>query len=176
MQEDEHILIEAIRSGDEEAFRKLYDAFFQRLFRFAWHMTRSSHAAEDLVHDVFLNIWRIRAQWNPDISLSAYLFRATKNRVLNHQRNRRSSALEGELTAEDRVDTAFEEQERLELIKRCVDGLPPGCRTIFVMSRYDGLKYKHIAENLDVSIKTVENQMGRALRKLRECLKKLLED
>ena len=178
MRRNEAELIKGIMRGDCTALHDLYDTFFARLHRFAWHLTRDTIAAEDIVHDVFLKIWSNRSLWSPGINLSGYLYRAVKNQALNHLRSRKSRGevrINADIVSPEQTDAEAELEDLRHTIQHCVDALPPGCRTVFILSRYEEMKYQDIAVSLGISPKTVENQMGRALRKLRICLAKLLE-
>ncbi len=174
---DEEQIVLQIRDGDEVAFGRLFEEYQPRLFRFIWHMVRSEAAANDLVQNIFLKIWRGRQRWRPGNSLQGYLYRAAKNSALNYLRDsksdRREEITEKHMAVGDPA-TDLEEKETSRAIQECIDALPPGCRSVFVMSRYEESKYKEIAETLEISIKTVETQMGRALRRLRGCLQSFL--
>jgi len=170
-------LIARIQQGDAEAFESLFHQYQPALFRFLWHFLRSEEAANDLIQNIFLKIWQNRATWKPGKSVSAYLYRAAKNAALNYIRDTKADRFQpvSENTlSEEQPDRNLEEQETLASVQKCIDALPDGCRAVFIMSRYEDAKYREISEALQISIKTVENQMGRALRLLRQCLKRLL--
>ena len=171
-------LIEHIRQGDEKAFEQLFNMYSNQLFRFLWHLVRSQQAAEDLTQDIFLKIWKTRATWQPTGPVAAYLFRAAKNTALNYLRDNRPDRFEevGEQhVGPEAPADLVEENETRAIIQRCIDRLPAGCRTVFIMSRYQNARYKEIAATLQISVKTVEHQMGRALRLLRKCLRPSLD-
>ncbi len=151
------------------------------MFRFLWHLTSSEEASHDIIQDIFLKIWRNQKTWNPKSDLKAYLFRAAKNAALNYldqdKTNLRSfESLTETVQGDTFPDKDYEKKERYCLIKQAVDSLPKGCRTVFILSRYEGLKYQEIAKILDISVKTVENHMRRALILLREKLGEVLKD
>jgi len=178
MNQDDQQLIQEIREGHHDAFEALFKRHQVGLHRFAWHLTRSPEAAEDLLQTVFLKIWRNRQDWRPKGSLSSYLHRAIKNAALNYLRQQnwgdeRKQALPDSHDPSASPERIYDEQESLRLIQAAVDSLPQGCRTVFILSRYENKKYGEIAEILEISVKTVENQMGRALRLLREKLMSL---
>ena len=137
---------------------------------------RSRAVAEEIVQDVLLELWKRRENLADDSSPQAYLFQSTRNRSLNHMRHERVTKA-GEPYArrpESTEPTAHShvvEDEMHTAVRLAIDGLPERCREIFEMSRTHGLKYAEIAVALGISIKTVEAQMGKALRILREELR-----
>jgi RNA polymerase sigma-70 factor (ECF subfamily) len=180
MSQDEQLLIRQVRDGQAAAFEEIFNRYHAALHRFAWHLTRSPEAAADVLQTVFLKIWRNRRDWQPKGSLSAYLFRATKNAALNYLRQpgSRDGRLQT-LADSDELSVSpekiYDDEETLRAIRAAVDSLPEGCRTVFILSRYENKKYNEIAAILEISVKTVENQMGRALRLLRDKLVPIFE-
>jgi len=174
-------LVAKIRKGDAGAFTVLFKKFQPDMFRFLWHLTRSEEASHDIIQDIFLKIWRNQKTWNPKSDLKAYLLRASKNAALNYLDRdktnlRRFESLTETIHGDTIPDTDYEKKERHRIIKQAVDSLPKICRTVFVLSRYEDLKYQKIAKVLDISVKTVENHMRRALILLREKLGEVLKD
>jgi RNA polymerase sigma-70 factor (ECF subfamily) len=138
-------------------------------------MTRDRATAEEIVQDVMLGLWRRRETFSAEGSPQGYLFRATRNRALNqlrHQKIQRQTEphLQTRTAVHAVAESALAEQEIQAAVQRAVADLPERCREVFELSRVHGLKYSEIAETLDISIKTVETQMGKALRVLRERL------
>jgi RNA polymerase sigma-70 factor (ECF subfamily) len=129
--------------------------------------------AEELVQDVMLEFWKRRETLAEESSPQAYLFQATRNRALNHLRHARIEK-EGEphATRSEAIDSTAHslvvEDEMMVAVRRAVDSLPARCREVFELSRTHNKKYSEIAAELGISIKTVEAQMGKALRTLRE--------
>ena len=168
-------LLERIRRGDEGAFDDVFRAHYAPLVGVAEAMLRSRAAAEDVVQDVMLELWRRREALPVQESLRAYLFRATRNRALNQLRHgrveRRSEPHVAGATADPpRAPASLVEEEIDAALNEAVNGLPERCREVFELSRVHGLRYAEIAGTLGISIKTVEAQMGKALRILRERL------
>ena len=169
-------LLARIARGDRGAFEQLFREHYAGLVRFGEGLLRSRELAEDTVQEVLLNLWRQRETVRIDDSVKAYLYRAVRNRSLNQIRNervRREAA--PQIVRESRGsaeagDAAVLSTELEEAIRGAIAELPPRCREVFELSRVRGLKYQEIAETLGISIKTVETQMGRALRSLRERL------
>lgn len=165
--------------GDEpeaqQAFDAIFRAWYAPLVRAADAVVRERAIAEELVQEVMLELWRRRTQLAADGSPQAYLFRAARNRALNHLRNaqvvRRGAVHVAGPSALDAPAPAQLVSEEIEAaIHAATAALPPRCREVFEMSRGQGLKYAEIAATLGVSVKAVEAQMGRALRAMREHL------
>lgn len=153
--------------------------YCQPLIHFVRRYVGDTQIAENIVQDVFLKIWLNRSDLNPSLNIKTYLYTAVKNQALNHlrhaevvQRNAENlRPMNGPVrTPEDE----WHEQELIASIQKAIEELPEKCRIIFSMSRYDHLTYAEIAEIQNISIKTVETQMGRALKHLRKRLIHLL--
>ncbi|MFH5834343.1 RNA polymerase sigma-70 factor [Halalkalibaculum sp. DA3122] len=164
--------------GDRSAFKKIFRAYYKRLHGFARSYVGSVEEAEDIVQEVFLNIWAQRESWDPPGTVKSYLFTAVKNKALNVIRHQRVID-----ETEDEVAQRFEELKETDDsksdaeirklrqdIEEGINQLPPRCRQIFLLNRRSGLTYAEIAEVLDLSIGTVNTQMGRALKRLRDYL------
>lgn len=171
---DSHINA-AIQSGDKNQFEELFRSLYRPLCAFANGFLRSREESEEIVQAVFIHFWEKREEINIDVSLKSYLYRAVRNAVLNrlkHEKVRTEHArymkAQGELVAFGGEHMA--EQELLVRIREALNKLPEQCRIVFEMSRFEELKYAEIAERLEISVKTVENQMGKALRIMREQL------
>ena len=168
-------LTDRLRRGDEAAFDAIFRAWYPSLVRAAESLVRSRAVAEEIVQDVMFELWKRRETLDPNTSAQAYLFQSTRNRSLNHLRHERVER-EGEphITRGEAVDapahSLLVEEEIHAAMRRAVEGLPERCREVFELSRIHGLKYAEIAQTLGISIKTVEAQMGKALRILREAL------
>lgn len=142
-----------------------------------YRIVRDQATVEDLAQNVFIRFWEKRHQINITTSVGAYLNRMGINEALAYLRKNKRYTIE-ELTPQthpggkvDSSEQAFLHTELQEQIKVAIDKLPPRCRLVFQLSRYEELTYKEIGEKLEISVKTVENQMGKALRVLREELK-----
>lgn len=177
--------IARICAGDEAAFGALVETYYARLYRFALRYVHQREIAEDLVHDVLFRIWQQRAQWKIRDTLATYLFAAVRNGAINYLRHElverrwRARAAVQPADAEwhrpgERADTAVELSDLDRAIARTVERLPPRCRQVFVLSREHGLSYAEIAAVMEISPKTVQIQMGRALKALRAALKPFL--
>lgn len=171
--------VESIRLGDANSFEKLFNLYCQQLINFARRYVFDKQIAENIVQDVFVSVWQSRTNLDPSKMIKAYLFTAVKNNSLKHLRrlNIENKGIEGSppyISNDERPDKKLDENELAVEVHQAINELPEKCREIFTMNRFDNLKYSEIAEILDISIKTVETQMGRALKKLRERLTPLL--
>ena len=158
----------------------MFRSHYPQLVGFAEAILRAREPAEDAAQDVMLELWRRRQEIVLETSLRAYLLRATRNRALNQIRHRRvAERVRPEAPgtgAAPSADQDLAEQELSAAVARAVSDLPERCREVFELSRGHGLKYAEIAQVLGISIKTVETQMGRALRVLRERLSPWLSE
>ena len=161
----------------EEIFR----AHHKMLCKVAYTIVKDKSTAEDIVQDVFLTIWRKRDELTIDSNVKGYLYRAVSNSCLNHLQSYHKRNMKSFDSFDDQALGASFSQDTIdasrldEAIQRAIEKLPPRCKIIFALSRFEGLKYQQIADSLKVSVKTVENQMGIALIKLREELKPFLK-
>jgi len=173
---DDRELLARLRAGETSAFDAIFRANYALLVRVAEAMLRERGMAEEIAQDVMLELWRRREALELTDSLRGYLLQATRNRSLNAIRHRaierRSEPqLVDGVARSPSTDASAREKELESAIQAAIGSLPDRCRQIFELSRVDGLKYAEIATRLGISIKTVEVQMGKALRILRERLK-----
>jgi RNA polymerase sigma-70 factor (family 1) len=173
-------VITLLKQGGEKAFEWLFKSHFESLHAYAYSFLKDDEMAEEIVQNVFCRIWEKRDQLKTDGSLKAYLYRAVHNESLNYLKHQKVKAsfnvyYAGQLDLED--EQASHKVATAELQKRIDDAmseLPQQCRTIFQLSRFEQLKYQQIADHMGLSIKTVENQMGKALRVMRQKLAEFL--
>lgn len=176
---DEVGCVNKIRIGNTTAFQELFNLYCQQLINFSRNYVKDKQIAENVVQDVFVSVWQNRTNLDPSKMIKAYLFTAVKNNSLKHLRqlNIASTGIDDNIkivSDEVRPDKKFDEKEMELKIHQAIDELPEKCMEIFKMNRFENLKYAEIAVILDISVKTVETQMGRALKKLRERLKPFL--
>ncbi len=152
--------------------------YYTPLVRYGNTFLKDTDETEDVVQQVFVSMWEKRAQLDIHTSVRAVLYRAVHNACLNrlkHQKVRRDYAGDWKNTQSDSEQTdALEAAELQERINRAIETMPEQCARIFKMSRFEQLKYQEIADQLGLSVKTVENQMGKALKIIREALKDYL--
>jgi RNA polymerase sigma-70 factor (ECF subfamily) len=171
----ERQLQERIQAGDEAAFDHVFRTHYAQLVRMAESVVRERALAEEVAQEVMLELWRRRETLAVEQSFRAYLLRSTRNRALNHIRHQRIVAREAEAAALESRHSPSAEDVTLGLeleraVRDAIEGLPDNCRQVFQMSRDQGLRYAEIASTLEISVKTVEKRMGRALAELRERL------
>jgi RNA polymerase sigma-70 factor (family 1) len=160
-------------NNDEYALKELFDYYSDRLFHLAYAIIHSRELAEEIVQDVFIQVWHKKLRISTIENLTWYLYVATKNIGCNYLRkyNRIKHIDLNELTLPYfTVDASPEDlmvnNETLQKINRVINDLPPKCRIIFKLVKEDGLKYREVGVLLNLTSKTVENQMGIALKKL----------
>jgi len=168
-----------LQHADEEVFMQLlFRAFYQPLGNVIYRVVQDRAVAEDLLQDLFLKVWNNRGTLVITTTYKAYLYRAAMNMALHHlQKHKRQVAWDDARVSEPSRNATTEhlDGEEAELaVAGALEALPPQCRAVFVMSREEGMSYRQIAEALNVAPKTVENQMGKALRLMRERLSDLL--
>ncbi len=167
-----------MRNLNHEEFESLFRLHHKALHDLSFNLVRDRDAAKDIVQEVFVKLWQNRDRLEFGSQIGHYLFKATSHTALNYLRSaRKLVSAQGEhllhLHASPGTDDLqFKEMELR--VRDAIDRLPPKCRTIYLLSRQEGLKYKEIADALEISVKTVENQMGIALEKLRDDLKEYL--
>lgn len=173
--ETENITQTATINNDVD-FEVLFKAHYSSLCSYANMYLNDLDAAEDMVQEVFFKFWQNMADTEIRTSVKSYLFRAVRNACLNlidHLKVREEYGKHLKIEMPGGPVTDSDEpivSELEERIRVAIDALPPERRKIFILSRYEGLKYKEIADKHGISVKTVENQMGKALAFLREQL------
>jgi RNA polymerase sigma-70 factor (ECF subfamily) len=173
-QTDKEILQLLPTKGDK-AMELLFKKYYTYLCRVLIRVIPDENTVEDLAQDVFLDVWRKRDTINISVSLKAYLRRAARNKALNYIRDRKikweddDSHPEMESTIVG-ANQLLEAEELQQLINRSIDQLPERCRLVFSLSRFEDMTYQEVADELGISIKTVENQISKALKLLRVSL------
>jgi len=166
-------LAELLAKRDEAAFEQVFKTHFKSLHAYAFTILKDEAEAEEMVQQVFFKLWDRTATLTITGSVTAYLYRSVHNESLNylkHQKVRAGHRLQVAYSMKNQADHASKKLLAGELEKKlreALNELPEQCRTIFQLSRFEELKYREIADQLDISVKTVENQMGKALKLLR---------
>ncbi len=157
---------------DKDSLEKLFREYFPPLISFARKILMDEDDAREVVQKVFVNLWEKREEIDLSTSLKSYLFTSVHNRSLNVIRDRKKFSSEEvpDMAGDWDVSAQIESMELEEKINEALKALPEKCRQIFELNRFDGLKYSEIAAQLEISVKTVENQMSKALKMLREKL------
>ncbi|AHW59521.1 RNA polymerase sigma-70 factor, ECF subfamily [Draconibacterium orientale] len=173
---EENNLFINIQQGDEKAFEKLFKLYYGYLCNFATKIIADDVAAEEIVQEFFVKFWERRADLSVESSLKNYLFRSVKNLCLNYIKHNNIKLQHAQkVIAESETSNFNNDYIEVDLaadIAKSIEELPKKRREIFRLSREEGLKYREIAEKLNISIKTVEAQMSLAIKSLRDKLKK----
>lgn len=161
-----------------QKFESVFAEFYASLCNYALTYVKDAQLSEDIVQEVFARVWERRKDLLLTDAIRFYLFTAVRNNCISHLRREKSSgsvAFADTEAGDFPVVQASEVHQPIDdgqLLAEAINELPGKCREIFVLSRLGNMKYKEIAEALDISIKTVENQLGKALKLMREFLKK----
>lgn len=169
-----HRLTEQPALENEQVFEQVFKEHFKSLHAYAFTILKDEAMAEEIVQNVFFKLWDKREQTMIQSSLKAYLYRSVHNESLNYLKHRQVKNIYHTYTMRQQRDqsewspeTGIDGKELDERIRKALNELPEQCRTIFQLSRFEELKYREIAEKLELSVKTVENQMSKALQLLR---------
>ncbi len=172
--------MEKIQSGNESAYEMIFRTFYQPLCRYAYSFLEDREEAEEVVQSAFITVWEKRKSIDIQTSLKSYLYRMVRNGCLNvikHEKVKQQHVAHEMAVTEVSYESVSQKVYASELeskITEALKALPEQCRLVFQLSRFEELKYQEIADQLQISVKTVENHMGKALRIMREQLKEYL--
>jgi RNA polymerase sigma-70 factor (ECF subfamily) len=158
-----------------DEFERFYKKQYPALLHFARYLINSNEDALEIVNDVFVAVWNKRDKLQLNDSLKSYLFTSVKNSCINFQKKNRlkfSELTDVDGASDYKADEGLEIKELNNDLDKALSLLPPKCKQVFLMSRVDGLKYQQIADVMDISIKTVEAQMSKALKIFKNNLKR----
>lgn len=166
----DHSLAESIKNSNHGVFELVFNYYYSGLVVYADQITKNTEISEDIVQSVFMKLWETRE--NIEIrSFRSYFIQCVKNRCIDHLRSQKvKNRFDNRIPDADHLvmeDDLWTKNELSELIDRAIEDLPPRCREIFWMSRYENFKIAEIAEKLDISKRTVETQISKALKTLR---------
>lgn len=174
---DDKNLLKRLSLGDNQAFEALYDSMADRLLQYIYSRIQHRETSEEMVHDIFVSLWEKRESLEVRTNIESYLLGAAKNQILIHIRSekvRRAYAQNLVAFLSTQLDNSTEELVDLEdmraLIEERVSELPAKCQTVFRMSRYEHKSIKTIAEEMNISTRTVENYITQALQHLRKSM------
>lgn len=173
---DELFIFERMADGDQRALRFFFDKYYDNLCNYVNLYIHDSSVSEDIVQDIFIYFWEKRGSIRMDTSVKSYLFRSSRNKYLNYIRNEKChQSIKKDVKSY--TETSVNQDELLidslqleGIINSSIDNLPPRCREVYLLRKNDDLSYKEIASRMEISEKTVENQMTIALKKLKEQL------
>lgn len=171
---DDTELMERLREGDDLALKLIYDKYWTQLYTSAYNMLHDQPACEDIIQDLFINLWNKREQIEIKASLKSYLFASVRYEVYRQVRH---GSVREEIfeNIQDRLQTPseygnIEHRELLSFVNSIVNNLSEKCKVVYKLSREEQLSHKEIASKLSISPKTVENHLNKALRQLRTSL------
>lgn len=178
MQYTDEELLELLKTDADKAIELLFRQYYGYVCKIVYQVVPQANVAEDLAQDIFFEMWRRKGQLNIT-SIRAYLRRAALNRTLNYLRNRKikwddEQALPAMESQDTPTQQTVETAELEKMIEVAIGELPERCRAVFLLSRFEELSHQEIADELNISIKTVENQITKALKYLRKALQPYL--
>lgn len=175
-------LLQQLSEGSEVAMKALFDSYYPRLHKYVSAFIQSEQVAEELVMDVFLKIWLGRKMADQINNLDAFLFRITKNKIIDFFRSAaRAPELKDllwsnlSLEAAEQPDARLQLKEFQEKLREAVQLLPPKCKTVYLLSREEQLSHKEIADKLGISTNTINNHIVDAQRFIRKYLAKQMD-
>ncbi|MEI7831124.1 MAG: RNA polymerase sigma-70 factor [Prolixibacteraceae bacterium] len=179
-----NMLVLSLREGKKSAYEEIYNDYFGVIYHLSLQYLNDAAIAEEIVQDSFMKLWEIRETLNDQFNIRSFLYTITKNNCLNHLRNRKIALKHQESLRYLEMQFNYEALEKmgnyLEFealrgkIDEAIEALPADLRETFLLSRFDELSYKEIAQKQAISVKTVEARMSKALRLLRHELKDYL--
>ena len=182
-------VLERLKDGDSKAFESIFKCWYEPLVHFADEYLSDLESARNIVQNIFMKLWEKHALVDPDSNLRSYLYIATRNACLSHLRHLRveNAYFEKSLRNSEDQQLNYDALEELnidqidfskleKLIQDTINSLPERCREVFLMSRYEEMKNKEIAEKLQISVKAVEANITRAITKLRENTREYLPE
>ena len=171
----DHALGVRLRASDHAAFKTLFYRYYEPLYRFVARRLPAGESSQDVVQDIFARLWQNRAGINPDQPLKAYLFRIANNILIDQYRKREvRRAFVARHDGATPMVAPVEYFDVEEHVAQAVEALPEALRQTFILSRFEALTYREIAVLLDISVKTVESRMSKALKQLRASLQHTL--
>ncbi len=180
MNSQQERFVEGLKSGDEKVFEELFRTYYVPLCQYCLRYVSDPDMAEEIVQDLFFRIWIKRDEIRINTSMKSYLYMALRNHALNHinhlkihDRYHQFIKMRSRADLDYQVDV-LEEKDMERIMKKAVAMLPEKRREIFELSRFENLKYTEIAQRLNLSVKTVESQMSKALENLRNIINKFL--
>lgn len=169
----EALLVQRLRGGDKQALSELYNTYWQLLFVSAYNVIKDKELCEDIIQDVFMDIWHNREKLKINISLKGYLYACTRYQVFNQiKKNKNKIHIDFSNDLDIRFqyttpETEIIHNELVQQINGIIESLPTKCQLVYKLSREERLSHKEIARRLDITVKTVENHITKALQTIR---------
>ncbi len=166
-------IVRALKNNDKKAFKLVYDLHERNLYAFIFGYTKSETQTKDILQETFIKLWNNRESLKPENSIKSFLFKIAYNTYIDKLRRKRNELnILDEWRHKRIVDALDEDQEarrlRIEMVRKAIDRLPRRCKEIFLLCKYEGFKYGEVSEILDISTKTVQAQMVKAYKLIRE--------
>lgn len=176
---DDDVMLDKIREGDKQTYRLLFENYYKVLILYATSLTKNEPKAEDLVQNVFINLWTKRDTLEIRSSIKSYLYKSVYNLFINDYRKELRNDNVLDKIHYEVLQQSIEEEEhsiksKLDWVNKEINALPPKSKEIFVMNKRRGLTYKEISKILDISENTVESHISRALKRIRQNIPKSL--
>ncbi|MGV8091413.1 MAG: RNA polymerase sigma-70 factor [Mangrovibacterium sp.] len=173
---EEDLSMHRFKSGSVEAYKIIFDQYYKPLCSFAKKYVLDLAVAEDIIQDLFVRFWEQRNEFQLRTSAKSYLFQAARNECLNYLKHQSVKEKYRQHIANVSADSFFhdklEEEEINQMVYEVIRSLPPRCRQIFELSRFEGKTFDEIAQELSISKNTIKNQLVSALRQIRQSLEK----
>jgi RNA polymerase sigma-70 factor (ECF subfamily) len=175
---NEFFIQKKIQGGDIREFERLFTKYYEPLCKHACKILRDMDTAEDIVQEFFYNFWKNRESFSPKLSLNAYLYQSIRNNALHHLGHlaiKQAYVQQAQSEFQDKMPVSVQYEVEMQDLNKVINAtllqMPERCSSVFRMNRFEGKKYREIAEILSISIKTVEADMGKALQLFRKTLK-----
>lgn len=174
---NEQEVLTRLRAGDQAAHRILFNAHFKDMLDTAYRILQDKSRSKDMVHDVFLKLWQNSARLDIRTSIESYLLQAVRNSALNDIKSNRKYILnepeDWSFVPDDSaadIDEKMKKEDQENALRQAIELLPEKCKLVFMLSRFEKMSHKEIADHLDISTKTIENQITKAMKILRAAL------
>ena len=167
-------IVNKFRAGDAAAFDAIYNMYSKKLYNFAYGLLKDSDSAGEIVQEVFVTLWEKRNQVDITLNFENYIFTITRNAIRKFFRKKsmenkvKDFLVQNSPEVVENTDTSIIYKELLELANKTIENLPPKRKTVYKLSRNESMSIKEIAERLNISTRTAENQLIRALKYLKE--------
>ncbi len=169
-------ILALLRADDDHAMERIFEEYYSYLITTAYHVLMDQHQAKDLVQDVLFHFWSKKGTLTIESGLKSYLRRSVVNRSIDQIRRKKRFGVAEEITDYNQASTDVSTQELMETsdlqgaIMAAVENLPERCKLIFSLSRFEDMSHQQISDQLDISKKTIENQMTKALKTIRKAI------
>jgi len=160
-----------VKKGNVSAFKIVFENYFERLVNYAYTYTKNLDASKDIVQEVFMKVWDKRRSIRPE-TFHSYLYRATHNKTLNYLRNNKKviplEMLQDKLQEIENDEAVYQRDNDSKQLRKAIESLPRKCKEVFLKTKIEGLTYSQTAQELNLSVKTVERQVGIGFKKIRK--------